>query len=363
MRPVNWDLAPNRNHITPLRLLLAAAVILAHSWTLFVPVAERASIAWAGVLGDTAVHAFFALSGCLIAASWQRSPRWGEYLRRRILRIYPGYLVAGLICALLVAPFGVASAAAYFRGLSLPHYLTDILRLSMIQTPGAFKDMPDPYLNGSSWTIQMEFLCYLFVPVLVWLPPRGRAALFAAFLGLYAVQLFVPQLSWCSLDAPSTWHELRFPLPLLWQGRWPRLLSAFLSGLVFLSYRDRLPHSNRLAAACAGLLVVGFVVHEAAFRLLWPLAGTYLMVWLAWHPRLRMPPWFEKNDISYGTYLYAFPIQQLLIRHVPGLSPPLLFALAVPLSLGAGWISWSLVESRCLRWKLAAKPRIHAASK
>jgi peptidoglycan/LPS O-acetylase OafA/YrhL len=55
------------------------------------------------------------------------------------------------------------------------------------------------------------------------------------------------------------------------------------------------------------------------------------------------------GDPSYGMYIYAFPIQQLIVLGLPGVSAPLLAAAAVPAAAAAGYASWHLIEARCLR--------------
>ena len=57
------------------------------------------------------------------------------------------------------------------------------------------------------------------------------------------------------------------------------------------------------------------------------------LFWLAFHPSVRLYRWAKRGDFSYGIYLYAFPIQQLLVRYVPGLHPLVLFLIATPLSV------------------------------
>jgi peptidoglycan/LPS O-acetylase OafA/YrhL len=60
----------------------------------------------------------------------------------------------------------------------------------------------------------------------------------------------------------------------------------------------------------------------------------------------------RKNDISYGIYLYAWPIQKLGILFLPAIAPIQLTALTIPLAAGAGLMSWHLVEKHALRWRL-----------
>jgi peptidoglycan/LPS O-acetylase OafA/YrhL len=80
-----------------------------------------------------------------------------------------------------------------------------------------------------------------------------------------------------------------------------------------------------------------------------PLALPYLLFWLALHPSIRLNNFARYGDFSYGTYLYAFPIQQLLICWLPAISPPALFVIAAPASIAAGAVSWYAVERRFMR--------------
>jgi peptidoglycan/LPS O-acetylase OafA/YrhL len=84
------------------------------------------------------------------------------------------------------------------------------------------------------------------------------------------------------------------------------------------------------------------------------IAGAYLLFYAAYTPTVRLWRATAWGDPSYGTYLVSFPIQQWIVRHhmhgVAGqtMSPYLLFAVSLPLSLLAGYLSWHLVE----RWFL-----------
>jgi peptidoglycan/LPS O-acetylase OafA/YrhL len=60
--------------------------------------------------------------------------------------------------------------------------------------------------------------------------------------------------------------------------------------------------------------------------------------------------WSRYGDFSYGTYLYAFPVQQMIMRFIghPVL-PWVLFSVALPASLICAFVSWHLVERWFLR--------------
>jgi peptidoglycan/LPS O-acetylase OafA/YrhL len=55
------------------------------------------------------------------------------------------------------------------------------------------------------------------------------------------------------------------------------------------------------------------------------------------------------GDYSYGLYIYAFPIQQLLLNRCT--RPILFFAASYPISLAVAVLSWHFVESPCLSLK------------
>ncbi len=57
------------------------------------------------------------------------------------------------------------------------------------------------------------------------------------------------------------------------------------------------------------------------------------------------------GDFSYGTYLYAFPIQQTLM-HYHAFSTMQLMMLSIPLTYIVGLASWHLVEKRAQRFQL-----------
>ena len=55
------------------------------------------------------------------------------------------------------------------------------------------------------------------------------------------------------------------------------------------------------------------------------------------------------GDISYGTYIYAFPVQQTIIHYDTGIDPVTLTAYTVPITYACAFLSWRLVERPALR--------------
>jgi peptidoglycan/LPS O-acetylase OafA/YrhL len=62
------------------------------------------------------------------------------------------------------------------------------------------------------------------------------------------------------------------------------------------------------------------------------------------------------GDLSYGTYLYGWPVEQV-VRSAMGISATglSLFLISLPLAAACGWLSWHLIEKHALSLKAAAR--------
>jgi peptidoglycan/LPS O-acetylase OafA/YrhL len=88
---------------------------------------------------------------------------------------------------------------------------------------------------------------------------------------------------------------------------------------------------------------------------MFPILGGYCILWLAYAPKLMLSSWADKTDLSYGTYLYAFPVQQTLAMNAVLRHPLVIFLLATPVTLLFAWLSWHLVEKPFLAMKRSAR--------
>ena len=156
-----------------LRLFLAGLVLVSHTIQLSTSGQDplgRFTGSYVD-LSTVAVDGFFALSGFLIAGSYLSSPSVGRYLRRRALRILPGFWVCLLVTAGVLAPLswwherhtlsgfpvsGPDSAAAYV-------WSNAGLLIREFYIAGAFDGH---VVNGSLHTLFYEFACYLMVAVI-----------------------------------------------------------------------------------------------------------------------------------------------------------------------------------------------------
>ena len=335
----------DQNNITVLRLAAALTVLITHCWPLALGdgALDPASAAivkvspFAQPLAGLAVNIFFVLSGFLITKSMMAGRDLVRYGVSRALRIYPALLVNILLTAFIAGPLlTTMPLQEYFQSNLLWKYVENNLPMwnAVYHLPGVYTDHPHDAVNGSLWTLPLEIRCYVAVGVLFAfgaLSSRARFnILFASALALEALwpnnPLFPDQLA-------SAVNILYFGL-----------------GAAFYVNRDALPQSLWIGPA---MLVAAQAPFMPLSDFLAALGLSHLVLWLA----LSTPraPFNEDRfgDVSYGVYIYAFPIQQAVLHAAPELSPLALAALATPLTLAAGALSWRWVEKRALAQKKA----------
>jgi peptidoglycan/LPS O-acetylase OafA/YrhL len=332
------------NNLNAIRLFLALSVIMSHSFPLswgmggefkgeplIILTRQQASS------GTLAVNLFFLISGMLITASWLHSKSMQDFLMKRVLRIYPGFIVAvgfsGLLALILCPEF----RSALGHGLSWLMLMAKdwfFLTRHSLQRPGIFSHNPAPgEVNGSLWTIPKEFACYLMVALI------GLFSLYKyRWLNLLSL-LFCYMLYVRALFSDQSVGHLD-----------SRLLTYFLVGMNMWLWRDKIPFSKWIAFGClAGLLVAS--QFKPWFSVLFPFLGGYAVLWLGYGPNVSCLKWTIKTDLSYGTYLYAFPVQQVVAMNACLRHPWLNFLISTPITLCLAWLSWHFVEKRFLAMK------------
>lgn len=350
-----------RNNFDFVRFALAVLVIFSHCFPLlhqgsndYEPLSR---ITYGQVtFGDLAVDWFFVISGFLITHSWLRSPTTLDYLKKRVLRIYPGFIGSVIFCILIVAP--IASPAVR------QHFFSEFRALPLIGRTLTLR-LADPKnevflsnsvhaLNGSLWSISYEFWCYIGVILVGYIGllkrPTAFAAIFTAFIAIsliFAIYGLHPGGGWFFHTVVGS--------PQLWA----RMLPFYLAGMTFYLLRDRIPFSRALALGSVILLISTALIPTWGMRLMLPLAGTYLLFWLAFEPKIRLENWAKFGDFSYGIYVFAYPIQQLIIMKFGAHITPLkLFVMATPITIVAGIISWHLIERPFMKMKKKSLPHL-----
>ena len=352
-RPAPWADAEQfwSNNFDFIRLALASLVIFSHSYLIFdgtgVDPLQRRFGGHYNV-GGLSVNLFFIISGFLISHSLLRSNDVKTYLRKRILRIYPGFAVNLALMLLVFAPLVAPAGVAVFTLDNLFNVLARIPLLRQFSPTGVVGENPYPAsLNGALWTISYEFGCYLILLAALW-PRRWLSS--ALFCGAIVVLIAAPSIfSGDNGLLARAFDRLRTLTgdPVAWL----RFASFFLSGALFHHFRHRIPFSN-LIAAISFLLFLSAIPFPAAHWVAFPPSLTYLVFWLAYHPLIKLRHFGKWGDFSYGTYLYGFPVQQVIIGRIEGVpGPTSLTLIALPLTLCFAAFSWYAVERPALALK------------
>ncbi|GAB2904398.1 acyltransferase [Neomicrococcus lactis] len=300
-------------------------------------------------LHGAAVDGFFVISGYLIFASALRT-RTLAYFWRRFLRIYPGYLVAILVTAFLFAPLGsVLEAGTKWEAASAIHYVTGALDLKPSQDgiENTLNQVPWPHTwNGSLWTLFYEALAYVGVAVLcVANPVRTRVHIIVPALTLMATLAYVTlpptffSSTFSSAFGAIADNGLRLWTHFLWgmlayvAGKHIRFnrISFFGSTVLFLF----LTHTSVLPETSGKIVgLISLVVAVLS-------AGSVLKTRIG-----------SNTDLSYGIYIYAFPVQQLLILCGIANFGWLVTALScVSITAVLALLSWKFVELPAINLK------------
>jgi peptidoglycan/LPS O-acetylase OafA/YrhL len=340
--------ASRANNFDLLRLVAASMVLVSHSFTLsghadpFIPILGNS-------LGALGLETFFAISGFLVAKSWFTDPRLKAFVLKRAVRIMPGLIVAAAITAFVIG--------LLFTDLGPGRYLTDSgtyefvaknwsLFAINLYLPGVFESNVYPAaVNGSMWTLPLEACAYALIAALGVLGLLRRPQVSLTALAV----LLVITSPYAGLDlnvssVPGGVDGGKFELGL-------QIIAIFLTSTSLYLYRDRIPLHPLLFIAAVGAY---FVSRDSdVFKTVTILTIPYVVLFLAyWRPSPLAKALTRPGDLSYGIYIYAFPIQQSIAHLRGGAFPAVaMIALAFPITYLVAFASWRLVERPALRLK------------
>ena len=322
---------PRQNNFDLLRLLFATTVFLYHGFAL----TNNPHLSVLGAYTDPAlaVQGFFVISGFLIVMSYEQSSGLGQYIGKRLRRIYPAYSVVIIVAALLGVLISSVPASRYF-GYGLIKYLTanlGFMNWLHPELPGVFATNRLNAVNGSLWTIKVEVMFYLFVPVLVaW---RWRFNPAVVMTAIYVASIVYYE-----------WFSSRGEVHAA--VRLPGQLSFFVSGALIYYYFDFFrSHAWKLALlAILGLVIAGIF----GWYVFYPMSVAIMVAYLGACIRY-LGNFARYGDLSHRVYIVHFPVLQTLIAmgYFARAPYPALAAAAVIVAL-LPLLSWHFVEKRFL---------------
>jgi peptidoglycan/LPS O-acetylase OafA/YrhL len=329
------SLSGSHHALTSTRLVLAAAVVVSHTW----PIGGFGADPHLGdlTLGTFALLGFFAISGYLLAGSRSRLPLTA-FLLRRGARIYPGLWVALLVTAFVAAPIGALAGAGPFDPLSAARFVLHN-GVGVLTQPGIGTQLAAAPAAGKwnipLWTLGFELLCYLAIALIFAVPLLRRHPAVTSSMAVVATTathlVLVRATPHPALDSLSTLVTL---------------FGFFAAGMLVWSVRDRLRPGPWLLVGLA--VVTGVAALAGKTFVLSPLPLALLVIMTA---ALSPVGRGVTADLSFGVYIYGWPIQQLLVLwgvHTQG--PWVFTTAAVSGALALAYLSWTAVERPAIDW-------------
>lgn len=334
-------LESNRNSFNFVRLVLALSVLISHSCSMLTglkssePLADLTDFS----LGQHAVNGFFVISGLTLSQSLTRKPDLTVFAKARFLRIAPALFIYGIIFAFVAGPFLTsAHLIDYFADLRTWIYPAAVMvEFAKASPPPAIFSgaVFTEAVNNPLWTIKYEIIAYVGLAILFWLGFLHKTSvLLLSAASAFAMTVILgpaPDMG------PASFNHLA------------RYGFCFLLGVLAHHFRHRLSVSPWLLIVSTAFAVIssGTVYQGAAYMVL---AG-HLVLAAGARDYPPLTSFCRKTDLSYGIYIYGWPIQQSLATLVPGIGTASLLALSfaiVPLFAAASWL-W--VEKPALRLK------------
>lgn len=337
------------NNFGLLRFVAASLVIFSHSFNLL-DKAELEPFVQLSVftnIGGVAVLIFFIISGFLLARSWKMNPNVLQFVKNRIIRIFPALLVCYILMIFVISPFlTTLPKSQYFQDSMTWDYAKNVFLFVVpfrFWLPGVFESNVTRIVNGALWTLPIEFFVYLLFVIIAYFGifKYKYGILLILFLNVVAVLLhrrfgIADNVVILSMQLE---HILFFGL-------------SFLTGVTTYIYLSKIPEfSYKLAAVVLLSLVVSvrLQVTEIALIVCLPL----IVVWFAF---ANFPSFVSRlnvlGDYSYGMYIWGWFIQQMIVVYLgTTISLVVNYVLCLLLSTSTGFVSWQIIEKRAMRYK------------
>lgn len=295
------------------RILFAIFVIIAHSYPIFFgPTASdpiTSKILKTESLGGIAVIGFFILSGFMITQSILHCKSMKEFILKRVIRVFPALIVMLLLTIFVLGPMVYdGNTVDYFKNASVWKYLGQNINLfenTAYSIEGVFANNPYPSaINGSLWTLKHEFILYIVLMILsmctVLKNRKGMLVLTLISIITYA----------SSIPLAPIFSHLSHIGVIMEINEFVKLAMYFFIGSTIYLYKDKIKMSFPYFVLAVIILLAGICLNATKYVLI--ITSPYILMYLGTF-KIKKDILKKIGDFSYGMYIYAFPIQQLLV--------------------------------------------------
>ncbi len=342
------------NNFDFLRFLAVVFVIITHSYALIGKgESDYLSSLTLGTLSfsHAGVAIFFVISGYLILQSAMNTDTILSYFWKRTLRIIPGLLVVLLLCVFILGPIVTSLPISdYFSNSDSYKHLfsATIYNISHLSLPGVFETNPNHAVNGSLWTLQYEFTCYIFIALIVFffksIDKIKPNIIICFYILIISFRIY--------LDEKYYWFNYSSPylagMNIMYLYEW---MIYFMSGMILYLFGRKYKYMFLTLGIILSLYIILLFINEINFARITIYFLLTLIVFVIAFKVPQITGISKYGDISYGMYIYAFPIQQLILHYNPKISITIFIVLSILLTIPFAIFSWHLIEKKSLKFK------------
>lgn len=332
------------NNLDIIRFVAAIMVILCHAYPigLGMGVPDPLSALTNDQLsfGSLAVSVFFFYGGFLICKSMCRLKTAKDYFRARILRIGPLLIIVTVMLAFVAGPILTKlTVSEYFTEAGTYKYLLNGILLLQHNLPGVFtENIYGQAVNGPLWTLPIEFLCYVmcyFLYRLRFLNQKNmKWATILFSIGCIGVKV------------------LSYRIPIL--GDMIRPIGLFFAGILYFVYKDKIEMKGSWSVIALLAMIVSAVFGILPYTIF--IFFPYVFAYIAYAAKVKFSGFARHGEISYGVYLCAWPVQQIICQIFGNKMNPILnFIITVPIAILLGFICCKAVEEPIAKWAKKSK--------
>jgi peptidoglycan/LPS O-acetylase OafA/YrhL len=322
------------NNLDLIRLFAALAVVIYHSfainpeWGFSDP---TKSFFGHTSTGGVAVKIFFFISGLLVTNSIITKKSAIEFLLSRTLRTFPGLILVTSISALIIGPVitDMKLNEYLLHNGTYMYIVNNIIMNTSFVLPGVSFD--NVYgINGSLWTIRYEVAAYIIL-VISFMFGLMKSNIISSLICLFIIIEPITPLKGV-LFASSDNSAIFLLAPCFALGSFFAInknwLKSTLTVPVILLLASIYSHSPTLSPLLLCFSFCLFAFHISSVN---------------WIINLRL-----KSDISYGVYLWGFPVLQIAHKYFSS-GPILGIVISIIASCIMGYASWVLIEKPCIK--------------
>ncbi|MEC6798266.1 acyltransferase [Photobacterium sp. S4TG1] len=317
------------NNLNSIRLILALIVFIYHFCTLnhiqyykYIP-------------AKFAVYSFFSISGFLIINSWCENRNVRKFVISRISRLYPLYFIVILSFFFVGGVLYNGSYLSFIQTGGGEYLKFNLFFLNFIHPslPELFSNNNITAVNGSLWTLKIEVMFYILVPVLFFSRKINSKILTGLF---FLCSVLIGKI--------IAYFVFYYNLPLQINHQLPSLIAYFLMGYLVLSSKFDI----KVIIILIPLSSIGYYYEVYSLSALYVALMVYVIVFKL--PVIKIPT--KIGDLSFGLYVWHFPIIQLFIMFdfykKYGLIIGVIISLLVVLILS--FFSWHCIEKPALKY-------------